>query len=292
MARYAYVNGRYVPHGDASVHVEDRGFQFADGVYEVTGVLNGVLIDEEGHLDRLERSLAELKIAMPTSRTAFKLIMRELVRRNGIKNGSVYQQVTRGVAPRDFKFPKHADSTLVMTARHGNFNPVQQLESGIKVVTVPDIRWSRRDIKSVALLPQVLAKQQAAEKGAYEAWMLNPDGTVTEGASSNAWIVNREGKLVTRNANSAILKGITRTSILRLCKEENIGFEERPFSLEEAYEAREAFMSSATTFVIPITQIDDRVVGNGQPGSIAARLRELYLDYAGGSRGEQTRWTA
>ena len=292
MARYAYVNGRYLPHSEAAVHVEDRGFQFADGINEVTAVLGGALVDEEGHLDRLERSLAELRIAMPMSRAAFKLVMRELVRRNGIKEGSVYQQVTRGVAPRDFKFPKHRDSTLVMTARHLNFSHTQALQSGVTVVTVPDIRWTRRDIKSVALLPQVLAKQQAADKGAYEAWMVDPDRTVTEGSSSNAWIVNRDGKLVTRHANNMILKGITRTSILRLCREEGVEFEERPFTVEEAYEAREAFMSSATSFVIPITQIDDHVVGNGQPGSVALRLREIYMDYAGGRRGEQTRWTA
>jgi D-alanine transaminase len=292
MARFAYVNGRYVPHTEAAVHVEDRGFQFADGVYEVTAVLGGLLVDEEGHLDRLERSLSELKIAMPMARPAYKLVMRELIRRNGIKDGLVYQQVTRGVAPRDFKFPRHNDSTLVMTARHMNLSHAQALESGVRVVTVPDIRWTRRDIKTVALLPQVLAKQQAAGKGAFEAWMIDPDGTVTEGSSSNAWIVNRDGKLLTRHASNSILKGITRTSILRLCQEEGVQFEERPFTLPEAYEAREAFMSSATSFVIPITQIDDRVIGNGQPGSIALRLRELYTEYAAGRRGDQTRWTA
>jgi D-alanine transaminase len=285
MPRYAYVNGRYVPHGDAHVHIEDRGFQFADGVYEVVTVVDGALVDDGPHMDRLARSMAELRIPWPMSRRAMEMVMRTLVRRNGVRNGIVYLQVTRGVAARDFRFPKGAHPSLVMTTKHmARFGSPDLMEKGVSAVTIPDIRWTRRDIKSVALLAQVLAKQAAAEAGAFEAWQVDPDGTVTEGASSNAWIVNRDGVLVTRPATNAILNGITRLRILKLAAEAGIPFEERAFTVEEAYGAREAFVSSATTFVTPVTRIDDRPVGNGVPGLLASRLREDYLAFAGGER--------
>lgn len=281
MARYAYVNGRYVHHRDACVHVEDRGYQFADGVYEVVTILDGRLVDEEGHLHRLERSLRELRIAWPMTRRALQLVMRSLIRRNGVRDGVIYLQITRGVAPRDFKFPKNAESSVVMTTRRMTFATAAQLENGVAVITIPDIRWQRRDIKSVALLPQVLGKQRAHEAGAFEAWQVEEaEGLVTEGTSSNAWIVTDDGVLVTREASNRILNGITRLSILRLAAELGIPFQERAFSVEEAYSAKEAFISSASTFVMPVTRIDGRSIGDGKPGTLGRRLREFYLSDA------------
>lgn len=288
MPRFAYVNGRYLPHGHAMVHVEDRGYQFADGVYEVFAIVDGRLVDAEGHLARLARSLNELRIAWPMPRRALESVMHELVRRNRVRQGTLYLQITRGVAPRDFRFPRHANSALVLTTRHqARFVTPEQLEAGIRVITIPDIRWQRRDIKSVALLAQVLGKQRAAEAGAFEAWQVDEQGRVTEGCSSNAWIVTGQGVLVTRQADHAILSGVTRRTLLRLAREEGIPFEERPFSVAEAYEAREAFISSATTFVLPVTRIDDRAIGDGRPGPLGRRLRQLYLDHAHGRRMSQ-----
>jgi D-alanine transaminase len=281
MPRHAYVNGRYVPHGDATVHIEDRGYQFADGVYEVITIVDGHLVDEEPHVDRLDRSLNELRIAWPVSRRALGFLMRTLIRRNGVRTGIIYIQVTRGVAPRDFRFPKGAEPSLVMTTRHMTFGSPKLMEEGVSVVTIPDIRWQRRDIKSIALLPQALGKQQAAEAGAFEAWMVDPDGTVTEGTSSNAWIVTGEGVLVTRPATNLILNGITRLRILKLAAAAGLSHEERPFTVEEACRAREAFISSATTFVTPVTRIDGRSIGNGVPGSLASALRADYLAFVG-----------
>jgi D-alanine transaminase len=280
MARLAYVNGRFVRHSDATVHIEDRGFQFADGVYEVVSVLGGAFVDEAGHLARLKHSLGELRIAMPLSEGVLKLLMRELVRRNGVRDGYLYMQITRGVAPRDFKFPKLIRSTLVMTTRRQAFRRELPGESGIKVVTVPDIRWARRDIKSVGLLAQVLAKQAAADAGAFETWMVDPDGMVTEGSSSNAWIMTKDGTLVTRQADYSVLHGITGNALEHLAREAGIAVERRAFSLAEAFEAREAFISSATTFCLPVTEIDGRPIANGHPGELARRLRERYFDYA------------
>ncbi|MEO3431733.1 D-amino-acid transaminase [Inquilinus sp. CAU 1745] len=282
MARYAYVNGRYVPHGEAAVHVEDRGFQFADGVYEVVTVQEGRMVDEKGHLDRLQRSLDELKMDAPMSRRALGLVMRELVRRNGVRNGIIYLQITRGVSPRDFKFPTDVAPTLVMTTRHVDLDPKAIVEKGVSVITVPEIRWKRRDIKSVSLLPQVLGKQMAAEAGASEAWQVEEDGKVTEGCSSNAWIVTADNVIVTRKASNSILNGITRQSILKLTGGSDVTLEERTFTVEEAYAAREAFLSSATTYVMPITRIDGRAIGDGKPGPIALKLRKAYQDYAAG----------
>ncbi|MFC5355007.1 D-amino-acid transaminase [Azospirillum himalayense] len=283
MARWAYVNGRYLPHRQAAVHVEDRGFQFADGVYEVVTLLDGRFADLDGHMERLGRSLSELRMDWPAAPRIVTMIARELVRRNGVRNGSLYLQVTRGVAPRDFKFPADVPSTLVMTVKRVTaFAKPEQLEKGVAVVTVPDIRWGRRDIKTVGLLAPVLAKQQAAESGAYEAWLIDPDGTVTEGSSSNAWIVTQDGVLVTRAPSQKILNGITRLSLLRLARERGIPVEERSFTMEEALAAREAFVSSAGTFALPVTRIDGKPVGEGRPGPITRMLRQAYLDYVAG----------
>lgn len=283
MARYAYVNGRYVPHGEAAIHVEDRGFQFADGVYEVVTVQEGRMVDEKGHVERLQRSLDELKMDAPMGRRALGLVMRELVRKNGVRNGIVYLQITRGVAPRDFKFPTDVAPTLVMTTRHMDLDQKAVVEKGVSVITVPEIRWKRRDIKSVSLLPQVLGKQMAAEAGASEAWQVEEDGKITEGCSSNAWIITADDVIVTRKASNSILNGITRQSILKLSGGSDLKFEERAFTVEEAYAAREAFLSSATTYVMPITRIDGRAVGDGKPGPIALKLRKAYQDYAVGA---------
>jgi D-alanine transaminase len=281
MARDAYVNGRYVPHARAAVHVEDRGFQFADGVYEVVCVRRGSLIDEEGHLDRLDYSLRELRIAWPCERRVLRLLMRRLLQRNGVRDGLIYLQVTRGTAPRDFRFPAAAQPTLVMTTRRAALAPHGR--TGVRVITIPDIRWQRCDLKTVGLLAQVLGKQEAAERGAFEAWQVDEDGLVTEGTSSNAWILTADGVLVTRPASHDILNGITRQSILRIAAAAGLRFEERPFSLDEAYAAREAFLSSATSFVTPVLKIDDRTVGDGTPGPLGRRLLEAYVDYAAGS---------
>jgi len=290
MARYAYVNGRFVRHADATVHIEDRGYQFADGVYEVVTVLGGAFVDEPGHLARLKRSLGELKIAMPFTEAVLKLVMRRLVRLNGVKDGYLYLQVTRGVAPRDFKFPKAAKPAIVMTTRRQAFKPEIPTENGVSVVTVPDIRWARRDIKSVGLLAQVLAKQAAAEAGAFEAWMVDPDGFVTEGSSSNAWILTADGVLVTRHADNSILHGITGNSIEALAAEQGIKVERRPFTVAEALAAREAFLTSATTFCIPITEIDGKTVANGHPGEVSRTLRRAYYAYGQARQAQPVRW--
>lgn len=292
MPRYAYVNGSFVPHGRAVVHIEDRGYQFADGVYEVVACIDGKLVDEQAHFDRLKRSLSELKMDMPLPERTLSHLMRELLHKNRLKNANVYIQVTRGVAKRDFKFP--APETLlsvVMTARPFRFNDNAGLE-GIKVITVPDLRWKRRDIKSIALLPQVLAKQQAAEKGAQEAWMLDDDGHITEGSSSNAWIVTKDGRLVTRIANQNILRGVTRTALEKLGAELQLKIEERSFTPQEAYAAREAFTSSAVALICPVIEIDGRKIGTGKPGPVAQRLYEEYRAYAAGHRGKPVRWKA
>ncbi len=279
MPRVAYVNGRYVNHRMACVHVEDRGYQFADGVYEVIHLFRHRLVDEEPHLDRLDRSLRELEIPWPMHRNAMKVAMREIVRRNGFATGLLYIQVTRGVAPRNHKFPDLVLPSLVMTVRSVSEFPDEMRENGVKVITIEDIRWDRCDIKSVALLPNILGKQSAAEAGAYEAWMYDSDGFITEGTSSNAWIVTGDGVLVTRPAGKDILRGITRQAILRLAGEQGIAFEERKFSRKEALEAREAFMSNSSHFVTPVTRIDDTVIANGKPGSLSAALHARYIEF-------------
>jgi D-alanine transaminase len=280
MSRIAYVNGRYVPHRRASVHIEDRGFQFADGAYEVVAIKDGVPVDEDLHLRRLHRSLAELRIEPPMGDAALRTVMHEVVRRNGVRTGIIYLQVTRGAAPRDFPFPKGVRASLVMTARRQRPIDPRLLDLGAAVITIPDIRWARPDIKSVALLPNALGKQQAKEAGAYEAWQVDRDGNVTEGTSSNAWIVTASGEVVTRPADHSILNGITRLGVLHVMAHEGVHLVERPFSVAEAKEAREAFLTSASNFVIPIVRIDGTPVGDGRPGPLTRKLRALYTDYA------------
>ncbi len=292
MPRIAYVNGQYIPHDEASVHIEDRGFQFADSIYEVVALMNGVLADSQGHIDRLERSLRELRMDLPVSRATLMMIMRELVRRNRTSNGALYIQVTRGVAPRDFVFPKESIApTLVMTLRPANFDIDKRKASIKKVVTVPDIRWDRRDIKSTALLAQVLAKQQAADKGAYEAWMVDAKGMVTEGSSSNAWIINAKKQLITRpTTGHAILKGVTRSALQALCKREGITIVERAFSVKEAYAAKEAFCSSAVALIAPVGSIDGRKIGTGELGPVTEKIFDLYMNYATNPQSRQFPW--
>jgi D-alanine transaminase len=282
--RIAYVNGRYIEHRRAAVHVEDRGYQFADGVYEVIHLYRGRLIDEEAHLDRLNRSLGELKISWPVSRAVLALAIRELVRRNRYATGLVYIQVTRGVAPRDHKFPTDMRSALVMTVRSIAEFPAEMRDEGVKVIMIDDLRWARCDIKTIALLPNVLGKQAAAESGAYEAWMCDAAGFVTEGTSSNAWIVTADGTLVTRPAGQDILRGITRQTIIRLAADMDIAFEERKFTREEALEAREAFLSNSSDFVTPVTSIDETVIANGNPGSLSTALHDRYTEFMDSTR--------
>jgi len=282
MSRIAYVNGRYLPHSQAKVAIEDRGFQFSDGVYEVCEVRGGLLVDERRHIARLDRSLNELRMSRPMSVAALSIVLRETVRRNRVRDGIVYLQITRGVARRDFSFPP-ADTrpSIIVTARNNDRARLeQQASEGIAVITVPDIRWQRVDIKSVALLPNVLAKQAARDKGAREAWLVDAHGRVTEGASSNAWIVTRDGKLVTHPLGRDILPGITRSVVIDVIKGQGLAFEERAFSVEEAYAAREAFVTSASQIAMPVVSIDGRPVGNGAPGLIATALRRDYYDYA------------
>lgn len=284
MPRYAYVNGRYFQHGDAAVHIEDRGYQFGDGVYEVIPVAAGQAVDEGPHLDRLERSLAELRIDMPVPRRSLELICGEMLRRNGLRNGLVYIQVTRGVAPRNHSFPASARPSLVIATKRINFAGESKFDKGVSVITVPDRRWERRDIKTTNLLPNCLAKQEAVEAGAYEALQVDRDGNVTEGTSSNAWIVTRGGRLVTRHLSSDILHGVTRRTILAIAMEEGIAFEERPFTVEEALDAGEAFVTSATSFVTPVVSIDGKPIGEGKPGPLTRRLLAWYRDYVAGTR--------
>lgn len=280
MSRIAYVNGRYVPHRQASVHIEDRGFQFADGVYEVVGVSSGKLLDEEPHWDRLDRSLKSLSIAWPVARGALRQIVREVLRRNGIRNGIVYLQVNRGVAPRDHVFPKGAAPSLVVTAKRSKPASEAAQRKGVAVITIPDIRWKRCDIKTVALLPNVLGKQQAAEAGVFEAWMVGDDGYVTEGTSTNVWIVTATGELITRKTDQSILSGITRNSLAKIAHEAQVKLIERPFTVAEAKAAREAFLTSTTAYVTPVVKIDGNVISDGAPGPVTRRLQELYRDYA------------
>jgi len=285
VSRIAYVNGRYLARALACVSVEDRGFQFADGAYEVCEIKGGRLIDERRHMARLERSLRELRIARPMSAAALAIVLRETVRRNRVNDGIVYLQVTRGSARRDFPFPPAGTRpTLVVTARSTDRARLeQQASEGVAVVTMPDIRWGRVDIKSVALLPNVLAKQAAREAGAREAWLVDAQGRVTEGASSNAWIVSRDGKLITRELGNDILPGVTRAVVIDAIRALGLAFEERAFTVAEAHAAREAFLTSASQTVLPVVRIDGRAIGDGAPGPIAAALRRDFHRHAEGS---------
>jgi len=279
MSRIAYVNGRYVPQGQACVHIEDRGFQFADAVYEYFAVFDGRLADLDGHLERLWRSLGELRIARPMSETALIMVLRETVRRNRVRDGAVYLQVSRGVAKRDHAFPAKAPPpSVVVTAKPVDYAAEQvKAAKGVGVLTQADNRWGRCDIKTVGLLPNVLAKQAAREAGAYEAWLVDELGFVTEGASTNAWIVDAEGILRTRDTNANILRGVTRKNLLTIAAEAGHPVSARPFTVDEAKNAREAFITAASTLVLPVIAIDGHAVGDGRPGPISERLRALYL---------------
>ena len=281
MARIVYVNGSYLPWGKAQVHAEDRGFQFGDAVYEVCEVRGGRLIDEVRHMDRLKRSLGELKITEPMTRGAWARVMRETIRRNRVVDGSLYLQVSRGARPRDFIFSDATMTpTVVCLARPLKPARRDAAANGIAVRSMPDIRWGRRDIKTVMLLPSSLAKEAAAEIGGKEALMVDEKGFVTEGASSNAWIIDAQGRLITRPASNDILRGVTRTTLIDLLKKEGLELVERPFTVEEAKAAREVFITSATSIVTPVIRIDDTPIGNGAPGLTASRLRELFHSVA------------
>ncbi|KPF65546.1 D-amino acid aminotransferase [Bosea sp. AAP35] len=278
MSRIVYVNGAFVPEEDATISIFDRGFIFGDGIYEVSAVIGGKLVDCEAHLARLERSCGEIRLSLPWSKAELVAIHEELIERNSLDEGGVYLQVSRGAADRDFPFPKDAKPTLVMFTQARNFVNAPAVKTGIKVVSTPDLRWARRDIKSVNLLAPVLAKQFAAENGAQEAWMIE-DGVVTEGASSTAWIV--KGKtLISRPLSNKVLPGITRKAVLAYIAETGFTFEEREFTLQEALDAEEAFITSATSLVMPVTTIDGHSIHNGAPGPTALRLREIYIDFA------------
>ena len=276
MSRIVYVNGSFLPEEEAKVSVFDRGFLFADGVYEVTTVLGGKLIDFDGHAARLERSLGELEMESPVSRAELLDIHRELVARNDLAEGLIYLQVTRGAADRDFAFPEGATPTVVLFTQAVPVIDRPSALNGIKVISIPDLRWGRRDIKTVQLLYPSMGKMAAKKAGADDAWMVE-DGFVTEGTSNNAWIV-KDGKLITRHLGTEILHGITRAAVLRLAEEAQMTVEERPFTLAEARAADEAFVTSASAFVTPVVEIDGQPLGEGRPGPLARRLREIYID--------------
>ena len=282
MSRIAYVNGRYLPMRDAAVNIEDRGYQFGDGVYEVCEVREGRLVDVRRHLMRLKRSLEALHIRAPMSSNALGVVLRETVVRNRVGYGIVYFQVTRGVARRDHAFPApEVPPSLVVTARALNRTRNEALAAkGIAVISVPDNRWGRVDIKTIGLLPNVLARQGAIERGARDAWFVDGDRAVTEAASANAWIVTYAGTLVTRQADHAILRGITRTVLFDVIQAEGLRIDERCFTLDEAYVAREAFVTSASQIVLPVVQIDGRAIGDGKPGPVALALRREFHRYA------------
>ena len=280
MTQIAYVNGRYVLKNKALVHIDDRGYQFSDGVYEVIAVMNSHLIDIEAHLDRLNHSLSSLNIDWPCNRRVVNLILKTVLKRNHLKNGIIYLQITRGVAQRIHEFPsKSTKPSLIVTAAHNDFFSQNIHPFGAKVVTIKENRWSRRDIKSVSLLPNVLNKQFAIDKGAYEAWMVDEKSQITEGASTNAWIVNHDDQLVTRPLGPEILGGITRMRIIDLALKNNLNVLEKGFTLQEAQKAKEAFLTSTTSLVMPVIEIDGVKIGNGKVGNISQKLLELYKEY-------------
>lgn len=282
MSRFAYVNGQYEPMRHASVNIEDRGYQFADGVYEVCEIRSGQIVDMPRHMTRLQRSLRELRIAMPMGLAAFAIIMREVVRRNRVHNGIIYLQVSRGVSRRDHAFPIHPVApSVVVTAR--SINPQKGNTTaavGIKVISLPENRWPRVDIKSISLLPNVLAKQAAREQGAGEAWYVDGDGFVTEGSSSNAWIVTRDGQVVTKSAEAGILAGVTRAVLMDVLAALQMKLEERPFTIAEATAAAEAFVTASSQIVMPVVAIDGKPIGDGKPGAVARRLRGEFHRFA------------
>jgi D-alanine transaminase len=278
MTRIVYVNGRYLPYAQARVHAEDRGFQFADAIYEVCEVKDARLVDETRHMQRLARSLGELGMAQPMTQAALSRVMRETIRRNRVSYGIVYLQVSRGARPRDFLFPSaDVDPTVVCLARSVSLARLEaQAAAGIAIKTMPDIRWGRCDIKTVMLLPASLAKEAARADGAKEAWFFDEQNRITEGASSNAWIVDKEGRLITRQVDNDILRGVTRTTLIDLLEREKIELVERPFTVTEAKAAREAFITSATNILMPVVRIDDQPIGNGAPGLLTLKLRSEF----------------
>lgn len=282
MSRIAYVNGRFVPKADAMVHIEDRGYQLADAVYEVWALFDGKLADPEGHFARLERSLSELSIDMPMSRAALTTVLREAVRRNRIREGLVYLQVSRGVARRDHAFPTEPvpPSVVITVSRVDRAATEARAAKGVGVITVPEGRWARCDIKTVGLLPNALAKQKAREAGAIEAWFVDELGLVTEGASSNAWILDGDGVLRTRDTQANILRGVTRLTLMDVAREAGLKVEERPFTPEEARAAKEAFITGAGSLVLPVISVDGKPVGDGVVGPVAMKLRRLYIERA------------
>jgi len=276
--RVAYVNGRYLPHAQAGVHIEDRALQLGDGIYEVFNIMGGQPLDEEGHIDRMERSLRELGMPMPIGRAALKLVVQEMIARNRMPDGFLYLQVTRGAVKRDHVPPPDGPRpTLIMTMRLQDVAGLKRrLEKGIAVSTQPDIRWGRRDIKTVQLLPNLMAKQAAKLAGAFEAWLVDDEGYVTEGSSTNAWIVDKDGTIITRDLSNTILSGVTRRVMLQAAAEAQLKVVERKFTVAEAKAAREAFISSATGAAVPVVAIDGQAVGDGVPGPVTQRIRDLY----------------
>lgn len=278
MSRVAYVNGQYLPHGQATVHIEDRGYQFADAVYEVWNVFDGRLGDYQGHVERLERSLNALGMPMPMTEASLRRVLSEVLRRNRVRDGILYLQVSRGTARRDHGFPVDTAPSVVVTAKALDLRKGEAMAAkGAAGITQPDIRWGRCDIKTVGLLPNVIAKQAALEAGAYECLFYDEMGLITEGASTNAWIVDEHGRLRTRDTQANILRGVTRTAVLALVAEEGLELDERPFSVEEAKQAREVFVTASSTFVMPLISLDGARIGDGRPGPIATRLREIYV---------------
>ncbi len=284
MFRIAYVNGRYAPFSQAMVHVEDRGYQLADGVYEVFGIIDGRLLDLDAHMERLTRSLHELEISWPMAPRALVVVVNQVVRRNRLSHGIVYVQITRGEAPRDHAFPDDGtEPSVVVTARRRPPFDLEAAKSGVAVITVPDERWKRCDIKSISLIPNVLGKQKAKKAGVYEAWMVDEKGFVTEGTSTNAWVVTDDGILVTRHLDKGILPGITRRSVLMVAEKQGIELDERPFALRDLDTVREAFLTSTTSWIKPVVEIDGRPVGDGTAGPFSLELLKLYAAYMAGA---------
>ncbi len=279
MPKISYVNGRYVAHGQAMVHMEDRGYQFADGVYEVIAVYNGHIIDEEPHLERLDRSLGELAIDWPVAMAALKFILRQVRRRNAIKYGNLYLQITRGQSARNHAYPDNIKPVLTITGRTIQWPTRDQALIGQNIISTPDLRWKRCDIKSVSLLPNILSKMDAIAANAGEAWMIDEDGMITEGTSSNAWIVTGGGEIITRHLDNAILAGVTRRAVFEIADRENLNIVERAFSLAEAKAAQEAFFTSTTALVKPAVRIDDAIINDGKPGPFTIKLLNYYYDY-------------
>lgn len=283
MSRIAYVNGRYVPKAEASVHIEDRGYQLADGIYEVVYVSEGRMVDEALHLDRMERSLREIRVRVPMARAALQHVLREVMRRNRLRNGLLYLQVSRGVAPREHVFPSvPVAPAIVVTAKPMKAIPADAAQNTGTAITLPDERWARCDIKSTGLLANVLARQTAKERGATEAILIDADGMVTEGAATNIWIVDASGVLRTRALSHAILPGCTRGALIGILEAQGIAFEERPFTAEELKLAREVFVTSASSFVKAMLKVDGRAIGDGAVGAVTRRLFDLFRQHAQG----------